>query len=626
VTPPARVATPIVAVIALTAEARERITAQGLEPLSELWHRDSSSWSIDREAALAILDPEVALQSSTGQQAMLTIRGRVLAGGQSVPPTGWPVPPHDAGPAGILYDIIERDVRAIDSLRGQFALVAWDGRRRRLLAARDHAGQRCLFTRVVDGMLLLCSELAPLLRLGGGCTLDHEAAFWYLAFGMPPPGRTLASEVDRIPAAHALHWEPGNQPTVVRFWTPLRTEAPVDAGPEVVAELRSALDSAMERVLREGPRLGLLLSGGVDSSYLAATAVGMGVKDVHALTASFEPESGMNETEYAAAVAVWLGLEHEVVHLEAPAAADLLGQVVLCAAEPCSAWATLTHFALLARARQLEVERIISGLGADEVMGGYDHARGYYSRFLRHGARAGLAGIPDHFECVLADESRGASRVLYPGVARFFGDTSLRAALSPPYRNWNYASYLRSFYRECRRLKPGAHYMEMAVAHELQHRIPDLLFAGFEPVSRRLGIDMHYPFVDPDVVTLAAGLGAESRYRTAKGEFSLRRRALHPRFKHAMLLTAADRVPEQIRLRPRKSLTAPFGAWMFHPPFAEAVLARLRSSGLWDERIVRIDWLEYVVARLEPRPNEWAFQLWALITLAGWYDRFAHRH
>ena len=203
-TRPARVATPIVAAIALTPYARERITLANLKPWSDLWHADPSAWSIDENADVAILAPEVMVEGARGERAMLTIRGTVLSGGRPETPTGWPVLPRDAGAASILYDILDRDVRAIDCLRGQFALVAWDGRRRRLLAARDHAGQRCLFTRAIDGVLLICSELAPLLRLDGGCTLDHEAAFWYLAFGMPTPGRTLAAEVERIRAAHAL--------------------------------------------------------------------------------------------------------------------------------------------------------------------------------------------------------------------------------------------------------------------------------------------------------------------------------------------------------------------------------------------------------------------------------------
>jgi asparagine synthetase B (glutamine-hydrolysing) len=164
--------------------------------------------------------------------------------------------------------------------------------------------------------------------------------------------------------------------------------------------------------------------------------------------------------------------------------------------------------------------------------------------------------------------------------------------------------------------------MEMMVAHECQHRIPDLLFASFEPASRRLSVEMNYPFLDPDLVRLVSGLSVESRYRTPAGQFSIRLEELHPRFKHAMLEVARDRVPDAIRERPRKSFTAPFGGWMFEPSFADAVLTRLRRSRFREHGIVRPDWLDRVMRRIVPGPSPWVFQLWALVTLTGWYDRF----
>jgi asparagine synthase (glutamine-hydrolysing) len=606
-----------------TPSARDRLARESLHEWSAAWHMDPSRWCVDEEAGVALLAPESDIEAGDGVRAMLAVRGAVVRGGRPDPPRGWPGLDPAEGAATILHDVLERDTDALASMRGQFALVAWDGRRGRLLAARDHFGQRGLFTRMEDGVLLICSELAPLLRMGGRCELDREAAFWYLAFGLPPPGRTLARGIGRVPAAHALIWEPGGPARVARYWTPLDPDAPLDADEAVVDRLRSAVDRATARYVLDDAGLGVLLSGGIDSTYLSATSVGLGRGDMVALTAAFEPEHGMNESAFAVAVADWLGIRHEVVDLRGPAAAELIEDVLLGAAEPCSAWAVVTHLRTLARAHQLGLDRVVSGLGADELFGGYDHARGYYARFLRDRARRAVPGAPDHFESLLADESRAATRVLYPGVSRFFDDGALRAALAPPYRHWHYGSHLRDINRECRRLKPGAHYMEMAVAHELQHRVPDLLHAGFEPVSRRIGVEVAYPFLDPDVARLATGLRAESRYRTRTGHFSLRLRDIHPRFKHAMLMMAADRVPEPIRERPRKSLTAPFGAWMFDRRFAGALLPRLRESGFWDERIVRREYLDSILARLEPRPTPPAFQLWALVTLAGWYDRFA---
>lgn len=600
----ARLANPIFGAIARSAQGRDQLTAEGLQPWVRPWLAapDPDAWWIDREAGLALLHPQAFLERS-----VLAIRGAVLS--------------RLSGATEILEDLLDRDTAAIAALRGQFALAVWDGRRRRLLLARDHLGQRSLFWRTGPDLLLFCSELAPLLRAGGGCDLDAEAAVWYLAFGMPPPGRTLARGIERLPAAHVLTWEPGGAPLVQRYWTPLRADAERDATPEVVDRLRTVLDEAVVRRIEPGGDHGLFLSGGIDSSYLAASAAARGVR-LTGFTSAFEDELGMNETDWAALVAGTYGLRHEIVPLHAAEAGRLLEEVVLAAAEPCAAWAALTHFRILAAARQQGIGRVLSGLGSDEIFGGYDHFRGYYARFLRHARRFPAPPGSDPFEALLLPEEAASRRVLYPGVARFFDDPSLRRGLGAPYRSWQYASHLRSFYRECRRIKPEAGVMEMMIAHECQHRIPDLLFANFEPLSRRLGVEVTYPFLDPDLVPLATGLSVESRYRTASGRFSLRLRDLHPRYKHAMLLIAAGRVPEPVRNRPRKSFTAPFGAWLYDPGFGPGVVGRLRRSRFWDRGIVERRWLDHVLERIAPGPNPWVNQLWALVTLAGWYDRF----
>jgi asparagine synthase (glutamine-hydrolysing) len=618
---------PIFGAVAQTARGRDRLTAEYLHRWTRQWVAAPlpADWWIDQGVGVALFRPQIVLDRADGRQAVLGIRGVVVGGGRREPPDGWPGVPEPAGTHTVVYDLLDRDTAAVEALRGQFSLAFWDGRRRRLLLGRDHLGQRGMFLQRDPDVIVFCSELAPLLgAVDTRCGLDPEGALWYLAFGMPPPGRTLAVGVARVPAAHVLWWEPGRPPMEHRYWTPLDPEAPRDADPETVTAVRSAVDRALSRALPDGPEPGLLLSGGVDSTYLAVTAATFGCRP-RAFTAAFIPDYGMNETEYAAAVAEWLGLPHRVVTLSPGEALQVLEEVILPAPEPCAAWATLTYDRVLAAARGMGVDVVLSGLGADEIFGGYDHFRGYYSRFVRYQRRHAPPAGAGPFDALLMAETQAAHRVLYPGVARFFDDPSLRSAMTSGFRNWHYASRLRAFYRECGRLKPDVQAIEMMVAHECQHRIPDLLHANFEPIARQFGVEMHYPFLDPDVVRLAAGLSVESRYRTRTGHFSLRRQALHPRFKHAMLQVAADRVPEPIRERPRKSLTAPFGAWMTVPEFADPVVARVRRSSFWDADLMRKEWLDEVLAHVEPRPSRWVFQLWALVTLTGWWDRFVDR-
>src|SRR5204862_7179861 len=140
---------------------------------------------------------------------------------------------------------------ALAAMRGQFTLAVWDGHRRRLLIARDHFGQRCMFIWTTPQLLVFCSEFAPLVRWARPDTLDPEGAFWYLAFGNAPPGRTLVSDIQRVPAAHALSCEPDESPRVLRYWSPLQVDSPVDVDDTVVLRLRNALDISVARHTRD---------------------------------------------------------------------------------------------------------------------------------------------------------------------------------------------------------------------------------------------------------------------------------------------------------------------------------------------------------------------------------------
>lgn len=622
--PTGRLANPLFGVFARTRRGLSQLTPESLQPWVRRWiaRPDPAAWWIEDKVGVALFRPELVVRDkNTGNEAVLCVRGSIYGSPRGLRASTWPDLPTGQGTSSLLYDILDRDTDAAHSLRGQFVFACWDGRRRRLMLARDHLGQRTIYVRTTPDLYIFCSELSPLLRPPAACELDPESGFWYLAFGVPPPGRTLAGNVSRLPAAHVAYWRPGELLRFERYWTPLSSDAPSSATPEVVDAIRDKLDESIARFIPRNGVLGILLSGGIDSSYLAATARSYGAR-LHAFTVAFERGEGLNENEYATAVAEWLGVRHDIVTLEQRAWLDLLGKVVFSAAEPCGAWAAISHFQLLARAGQRDISLLLSGLGSDEIFGGYDHFRGYYARWVRYQTSHSLPRGADPLRMVLGYETQAARRVLYPGVARFFDDRSLRRACGIELKDFHYASHLRTFYRECLNLKPEAGPMELMVAHECQHRIPDELFGTFEPITRRLSMEVAYPFLDPDLVRLVAALSVESRYRTRSGKFSLRLRDLHPRFKHAMLEVAKGRVPEPIRIRPRKSFTFPFGAWFCEAQFGRSLIYKLKSSRFWDANLVRREWLDHILKRVTPGPTPTVFQLWALLTLIAWFDRF----
>jgi len=596
---------PLFAIAARTETGREKLAA-GLAPLlPETFPAMSLAWRCMGDAGVALHAPALLECQNDGTLSLLCLRGAASPGPDFLPA------------------MAARGERALDMLPGEFALAFWDGKRRQLLLARDHLGQHSLFIREDRDFYLICSELAPLLADPAfDCQLDVESAVHYLQFGLPVPGRTLARRVTRVPAGHLLRWNGAGPLLRQRYFSPISfDEKKVIACVEDRNRIAQTLDQAIfSRVTAQ--RQAILLSGGVDSSYIAATAAQhVGGAHFDAYTIAFSGPYPHNEGQYARIVADKHGIRHHDVAFDTANACAAL-ETVLQAAEPCAAWASMTHHHLLTQIGADGHTSLLSGLGSDEVFGGYWKYFQSYARQRRHELSW---PVGDHVAATdgLMWSPSAARAKLFSGIPRFFPDKALRAALREPYRKWNHGAHLVEFYRECRRLKHDAHLFELMVAHECQHRIPDLLFAGFEPVSRSHGMQASYPFLAPPVVTQACALGATERFWHHEGRW---------RNKRLLRELASERVPPQIMARPLHSYTAPIVMWLLDPRFNAIVTARLRNSGLWETGLVAPEWLDRVqqevAAHLKAGDGKrfnYVEQLWALLTLAAWYARWVER-
>lgn len=528
-------------------------------------------------------------------------------------------------PKTLLFkNLLCKGANALGDIAGEFAIAFWHSERKELMLARDHFGQRALYTREDEDFIFYCSELEPLLADPlFQCRLDFESAVRYLTVGQPLHGRTLARGIFKIPAAHYIIWKPHQTLLYQRYYSPLRHEAQKVLDKAGRDKIVYALDQAIGSRTVPGKQA-LLLSGGVDSSYLAATlAAQVPPSRLVAYTISFSGLDAANETHYADLVSRHCGIELHVVSLAVEQAAVIL-EKVLAAAEPCSAWATITHQHLLSRIRDDGHTHLFSGLGADEVFGGYGSFLKHYARLRSHQANWKVSALVEAMDGIMWNPTDSRFR-LFSGVPRFFDDASLRCALYAPFNSWNFIMHDIAFYRECRRQKSDAHLFELMVFHECQHRVPDLLFADFEPVSRNVGVHSVYPYLDPGVVELATALGATERFSLGSDRRWTNKKAFRE--------IAGARIPAKILQRRPVSYNAPFLSWMEARRFAQPVLLRLRESRFWDAGLIKHSWLDRLTSEVadcfvKPTPSKLKFvnQLWAVLTLASWYDRWVqHR-
>ncbi len=613
---PARLASPIVGAFANTDDGQSLLTPEALFPHVARWtvEPDPDEWFIDPRG-VALFRPSGLFASPSGSMSGIALRGNLRVPSNISADGTEPL-------SAALHNEPEAVIRAC---RGDFLVAHVSGTDGRLILARNHLGTRSFYLRRVGPLTVFASEPDALTGTIGDAPIeaDRRSLFWFLAFGGPEPGRTLVRNVRQVPAAHLVQVVPGMPPVIRRYWTPLDANASKEASPAVLDRIEQTLLRATLSELPIDRPFALGLSGGVDSSLLLAHMQAQEAPPVCAVNVRFESGQDANEDGYARFAADRFGVPLEIVRVSADQALDLLDNVVGLLPEPCAAWAALSHAAVLGRLRECGIDHLVSGFGSDEIFGGYDHFRIAAGNAIRAARRAGFSDPRGLYDDLGMNQRPREISWLFPGVARFFSDAALRQHLRQPWRRWSCSATQVAFYREAVAMKPEAEPIELFVAHECQHRIPDIVLKSFEPVGRRFGVSSGYPFLDPEMCRLAAGLRLEDRYRTAAGAFSLTRTRLLPQYKWALMQLALRHLPKPLLERQRMSYTAPFAIWMRDPRFARYVNERIDGSRLWDLGMLERSAYEEARNNLEAGPGPMAHRLWILLVLAMWCDRYA---
>ena len=257
-----------------------------------------------------------------------------------------------------------------------FGLALWDGRKRRLVLARDPFGIKPVYYMPLEGgRLAFASEIKCFLAsamLSPG--VDPEALHYFLNFLWVPGPETLFKGIFKLRPGHVLLWQDHHY-GIRQYWEG-KPSAEVQERPEgdLVEELRALLRLAVKRHLISDVPLGVFLSGGVESSSLVALGTQISGRPMKAYTIAFRSddadlEQSDEDPEFARLVAREFGAEHHEIEIQ-PDLADLLPRVIWHLDEPVADPATITSY-LIAKAAREQVTVLLNGQGADEVFGGY---------------------------------------------------------------------------------------------------------------------------------------------------------------------------------------------------------------------------------------------------------------
>jgi asparagine synthase (glutamine-hydrolysing) len=511
-------------------------------------------------------------------------------------------------------------IGALPELSGMFAFGLYDQRAGSLLLARDRMGKKPLYYVEVPEGLAFASELKALLcHPAVSRDLDLVAVRQYLLLGYIPAPRTIFETVKKLPPASWLSWRQG-EVTSGRYFVPAPLPATGLRDEALFVEVRRVLVSACERRLMSDVPLGVLLSGGIDSSAVAAAlAQRVDPRGLRTFSIAFQ-ERSFDESIHARAVARHLGTQHSEFACRAEDALGILPALTRAMDEPF-ADASLLPTALLCQRTREHVAVALGGDGGDELFGGYDTFIAEDVAGLASRVPQPLLRFVERLVALVPASTRNIS--LEFKLKRFL--SALEA--DPSVRQWLWLSSVTPSMQDelltpaagsslsVAELIPtalaawargtGTDRLERVMLQYLELYLPDDILTKVDRASMLFSLEVRAPFLDRDVVALAMSLPSQQKVRHGRTKIALRR-------------AVSPWLPKPIVRRRKKGFGLPVSAWI-NGPLAH-LIARPVPDVLKD--YIRGDTKTRWIAEHAARRYDRHKALWALFMLEEWATAF----
>jgi asparagine synthase (glutamine-hydrolysing) len=461
----------------------------------------------------------------------------------------------------LLHGYVAWGDAVIARLNGMFDFALWDARRRRLLIGRDRLGVKPLYLLHDAKRLAFATEAKALLRLAGvRSELNRDVLADFLHLGYVPAPQSIFAGIRKLPPATLLAVEGGR----VREWRYWQLPAAVDRATseaEWVDRIRAGIQRSVRMQMVSDVPIGAFLSGGVDSSAVVAAMAGASSQPIRTYAIGFEGGSAeqlYNELPYARRVAERFGTEHHEIVVK-PDVVGLLPKLVWHLDEPIADSAFITTYLVSEFARR-DVKVILSGVGGDELFGGYRRYLGghYAAKFNA------LPGWARRVASATAQALPADRHHKWLNVARLAKGFVASAGMDGDAR---YRSYLQVIARDslARLLladAPRHDALDAAFAAagtdddlnrmfavDAQTQLPDDLLLLTDKMSMAVSLECRVPLLDHELVEMAAMIPGELKVKGG-------------RLKHLMKAALTPTLPDDILHRAKRGFGTPMGAWL----------------------------------------------------------------
>ncbi|MFW0873330.1 asparagine synthase (glutamine-hydrolyzing) [Rhodococcoides corynebacterioides] len=507
---------------------------------------------------------------------------------------------------------------AVRRLRGMFAFALWDTEKRELFLARDPFGIKPLFYSTGPSGTAFASEKKSILELfetlGVEDHLDPRALQHYAVLQYVPEPESLHAGIRRLESGCTARLTPGSEPVITRYFRPSFPVRPVRAGTEDARyrEIAAALEDSVAKHMRADVTVGSFLSGGIDSTAIAALAMRHN-PDLITFTTGFERE-GYSEVDVAAESAAAIGAKHVIKVVGPEEFAASIPEIVWYLDDPVADPALVPLYFVAKEARK-HVKVVLSGEGADELFGGYTIYREPLSLGAFDKLPGGLRRAAGRLSERIPEGTRGKSLLhrgsmtledRYYGNARSFNDAQLRSVLRDFRPEWNHQDVTAPIYAESRGWDPVARMQHLDLFTWLRG---DILVKA-DKITMANSLELRVPFLDSEVFAVAEQLPLEQKITKATTKYALRR--------------ALDGiVPEHVLDRAKLGFPVPLRHWLRGPElfdWARQQIVDSQTDHLLDKAAV----LRMLEDHRDGRSDH-SRRLWTVLVFMIWHGIFVEK-
>lgn len=519
----------------------------------------------------------------------------------------------------------------VKKTRGMFTFAVWDSDEQALILGRDRLGEKPLYYGWQGNTFLFGSELKSLKAYPQfENVIDRQALSLYLRFNYVPTPYTIYKGIKKLQAGSLLILKKNNrEPVVTQYWSlatsilEAKSNGFQGSAKDVVNTLEIKLRSVIQQQMMADVPLGVFLSGGVDSSVIAALMQELSDKPVSTFSIGFENDE-FNEAEYAKAVALHIGTDHTELYVTADMAIDIIPKLPQLYDEPFADSSQIVTF-LLSRLAKQKVTVALTGDGGDELFCGYNRYVVTEKLWRK------ISRIPSSARHIAARLLTVLSPVSWDRIFKYL----------PSSKNWTQignkihkgaavlsANSLEELYLGLisQWQDPGSvvingsepdlniaqfekfklSNVESMMALDTVNYLADDILVKVDRAAMGVSLETRVPMLDHEIVQFAWSLPFGLKYRQGISKWPLRQIS----YKY---------LPKNLIERPKAGFAIPLDEWLRGPLFdwANSLLneSRLESEGFFHPQEILKKWHEHISGK-----RNWSCQLWSILMFQAWLE------